>query len=75
MIKEITFQNHGESLGTTLPKSMTDRLKLGAGDRAWAVETEHGILITPYDSDLFRVMETEGRISRKYENALKKLAE
>jgi len=75
MIKEITFQSHGESLSTTLPKAMTDRLKLVAGDKACAVETEHGILITPYDSDFFRVMEAEGRISKKYEDALKELAE
>lgn len=74
MIKEITFQSHGESLGTTLPKAMTDRLNLGAGDKACAVETEHGILLMPYDSDFFRVMEAEGRISKKYDNALKKLA-
>ena len=74
MIKEVTFRRYGGSLGTTLPKAMTDRLNFGAGDKAFAVETEHGILITPYDPDFLRVMEAEERISRRYQNALRELA-
>ena len=31
MIKEITLRPYGGSLGTTLPKAMTDRLNLEAG--------------------------------------------
>lgn len=74
MIKEITFRQYGGSLGTTLPKAMTDRLNLGAGDRAYAVETENGILLTPYDPDFARVLEAEARISKRYSNALRELA-
>lgn len=74
MIKEITFRQYGGSLGTTLPKAMTDRLNVGAGDKAYAVETEHGILLTPYDPQFARVMEAEARISKKYQNALRELA-
>jgi len=57
-----------------LPKAMTDRLNLDAGDKVYAVETEHGILLTPYDPDFLRVMEAEARISKKYANALRELA-
>jgi antitoxin MazE len=74
MIKEITLRQYGGSLGTTLPKAMTDRLNLAAGDKAYAVETEHGILLTPYDPDFLRVKEAEERISKKYQNALRELA-
>lgn len=74
MIKEITLRAYGGSLGTTLPKAMTDRLNLAAGDKAYAVETEQGILLTPYDPDFLRVMEAEARISRRYQNALADLA-
>jgi putative addiction module antidote len=74
MIKEITFRQYGGSLGTTLPKAMTDRLNVGAGDKAYAVETEHGILLTPYDPQFARVMEAEARITKKYQNALRELA-
>ena len=74
MIKEITIRPYGGSLGTTLPKTMTDRLNLSAGDRAFAIETEYGILLTPYDPELLRVMEAEARMSKKYQNALRELA-
>jgi putative addiction module antidote len=74
MIKEITIRPYGGSLGPTLPKAMTDRLNLSAGDKAYAIETEYGILLTPYDPEFLRVMEAEARISKKYQNALRKLA-
>ena len=74
MIREVTLRQYGGSLGTTLPKAMTDRLNLSAGDKAFAVETEHGILLTPYDPEFVRVMEAEERISKKYQNALRELA-
>jgi putative addiction module antidote len=74
MIKEVTFRRYGGSLGTTLPKAMTDRLNIDAGDKVYAVETENGILITPYDPDFLRVMDAEARISKQYQNALRELA-
>jgi antitoxin MazE len=74
MIKEVTFRRYGGSLGTTLPKAMTDRLNIEAGDKVYAVETENGILITPYDPDFLRVMDAEARISKQYQNALRELA-
>ncbi len=75
MIKEITLRTYGGSLGTTLPKAMTDRLNLTAGDKAFAVETEHGILLTPYDPDFLRALESEASISKRYQNALRELAQ
>lgn len=75
MIKEVTLRLYGGSLGTTLPKAMTDRLNLSAGDKVFAVETEQGILLTPYDPDFLRAMEAEARISKRYQNALRELAQ
>ncbi len=75
MIREVTLRLYGGSLGTTLPKAMTDRLNLSAGDKVFAVETEHGILLTPYDPDFLRAMEAEARISKRYQNALRELAQ
>jgi putative addiction module antidote len=74
MAKEITFRQYGGSLGATFPKAITDRLNVSAGDKAYAVETEDGILLTPYDPDFARVMDAEARISKKYQNALRELA-
>lgn len=74
MVKEITLRQYGGSLGTTLPKTMTDRLHWAVGDNAFAIETEYGILLTPYDPDFLRVMAAEARVSKQYQNALRELA-
>jgi antitoxin MazE len=74
VIREVTLRRYGGSLGTTLPKAMTDRLNLEAGDKAYAVETENGILLTPYDPAFLRAMEAGARISKQYQNALRELA-
>ena len=74
MIEEVTFRQYGDSLGTTLPKAMTDRLNVGPGDKAYAVETENGILLTPFGPEFARVMEAGARVSKKYSNALRELA-
>jgi hypothetical protein len=47
---------------------------LYAGDKACAVETEPGILLTAYDPDFVCAMETEARISQRCQNALAELA-
>jgi putative addiction module antidote len=73
-IKESTLRQYGGSLGTTLPKSMTDRFNLSAGDKVYIVETEQGILLTPYDPEFAQVMEAEERVSKRYQNALSELA-
>lgn len=74
MIKEVTLRQYGGSLGTTLPKAMTDRLNLAAGDKLYVVETEQGILLTPFDPEFARVLEAEERVSKQYQNALSELA-
>lgn len=74
MIREVTLRRYGGSLGTTLPKAMTDRLNLTEGDRAYVVETEDGILITPHDPNFARAMEAGERVTKKYVNALRELA-
>ena len=74
MIRKIKMRKQGGSLGAILPKAMTDRLNLAEGDEAFAIETDAGILITPYDPDFARIVEAEARISKKYQNALRELA-
>ena len=74
MYREIKLQRAGGSSSTTLPKAMLERHNLNAGDRAFAVDTEHGILITPYDPTFARAMQIAERGAKKYRNALKELA-
>ena len=58
----------------TLPKDMADRLRLEAGDRVLAVETERGILLTPYDPETERASRVAAKAAKKYRNALRELA-
>lgn len=61
-------------MGATLPKDMVDRLNLGVGDRVLAVETERGILLTPYDPAVEKALGIAAKTAKKYRNALRQLA-
>ena len=69
MTKEVTLRQAGGSVSATLPKDMADRLRLEAGDRVLAVETDRGILLTPYDPDAERALKIAARAAKKYRNA------
>jgi len=74
MVKELILRRTGGSIGATLPKEMADRLHLEPGDRVLAVESENGILLTPYDSNIERALGIARRTAKKYRNALRELA-
>jgi putative addiction module antidote len=75
VVRELTLRQVGGSIGATLPKDMADRLHLAVGDRVLAVETERGILLTPYDPTTERALDLAARAAKKYRAALRKLAE
>ncbi|HQX83329.1 MAG TPA: AbrB/MazE/SpoVT family DNA-binding domain-containing protein [Vicinamibacterales bacterium] len=74
MTKTLTLRQNGGSVSATLPKEMADRLHLEAGDTLLAVETEQGILLTPYSPADARVLEAASKVAKKYRNALRELA-
>lgn len=74
MTRELTLRQVGGSIGATLPKDMAERLHLSPGDRVLAVETDRGILLTPYDPKTERALAIAARMTRKYRNALRELA-
>ena len=74
MTKEVTLRQAGGSVSAILPKDMADRLRLAAGDRLLALETDHGILLTPYDPATERALEIAGKAAKRYRNALRELA-
>jgi hypothetical protein len=53
---------------------MAERLHLTVGDRVLAVETDRGILLTPYDPTTERALMLAAKAARKYRNALRELA-
>ncbi len=73
MVKEVTVRRVGGSVGTTLPKDMADRLRVTPGDRLLAVETEDGILLTPYDPEMQEALAIAARAAKRYRNALRQL--
>jgi antitoxin MazE len=74
MVRKITLRQVGGSIGATLPKDMADRLHVKPGDEIFAVETENGILLTPYDPTFAKAMAAYERTAAKYRNALRELA-
>jgi len=74
MIREVKLRQVGGSVGATLPKDMADRLHLGVGDRVLAVETDRGILLSPYDPTVEKALAIAAKTAKKYRNALRQLA-
>ena len=74
MTKEVTLRQAGGSVSATLPKDMADRLQLAAGDRVLAIETDRGILLTPYDPEVERALAVAAKAAKRYRNALRALA-
>jgi antitoxin MazE len=74
MVRKITLRRVGGSISATLPKDMAERLHVKPGDEIFAVETDRGILLTPYDPAFEKTMAAYERTASKYRNALRELA-
>lgn len=74
MTKSVTLRKSGGSVTATLPREMVERLRLAPGDEVMVVETEQGLLLTPYDRDFQQALRLYQRGARKYRNALRELS-
>ena len=74
MVREVKLRQVGGSVGATVPKDMADRLNLAVGDRILVVETEQGILLSPYDPTVEKALALAARTANTYRNALRQLA-
>jgi len=74
MVREIKLRRIGGSVGTTLPKDMADRLHVEPGDTLLAVETDQGILLTPYGRVTRKALKLAASSAKRYRNALRELA-
>jgi putative addiction module antidote len=74
MVRSVTLRKVGGSLTATLPKAMVERLQLEAGDEVLAVETDRGILLTPFDPDTEEAIAIAAKAAKKYRHALRELA-
>lgn len=71
---ELKLRKTGNSLSTIWPKEILNRLNVAEGDNLYAVETPHGVLITPYDPKFEKTMEIAKRVMARDREALKELA-
>ena len=74
MTKETTIRSIGNSAGTTIPKSMLQKYQIAEGDRVHLIETEDGILITPFDPTFSEAMDLYEEGACTYRNAMRELA-
>jgi len=73
-MQKLTIRRVGNSLGTTFPKEILDKLNVSQGDSLFVVETPNGIELTPYDPEFEKAMAMYAEGSKKYRNALRELA-
>lgn len=65
----------GNSAGTTIPKNFLEKYHLSEGDEIFVVETEKGLLITPFDPDFEEFWEAYEEGSSTFRNAMRELAD
>ena len=65
----------GNSLGITLPKTIVENYHLNEGDELHFVQTEQGVILTPFDPKFTEWARAYERTNRRFRNALKALAE
>jgi putative addiction module antidote len=75
MTKVVKLRRAGGSISATLPRSMAERLNVDVGDEVFLVETERGILITPFDPNFEAELAAFEAVRKQYRNTLRKLAE
>lgn len=64
----------GNSTGLTLPREVTDRLKIHEGDAVYLTESPDGYRLTPYNPEFERQMGVAEAVMRQYKDALRQLA-
>ena len=74
MTDTLKVRKVGNSLGTILPKDITDALHVKEGDELYVTRTPDGIKVTPYDPDFAKAMEGARRFMDSHPNAMRELA-
>ena len=64
----------GNSLGITLPKTIVENYRLSVGDKLHLVETEDGVVLTPFDPKFQEWAKAYDKTNKRYRNTLKALA-
>ncbi len=72
---EVKLRKVGNSIGTSFPKEVLDRLGLAEGDTMNLVVTDDGIKLVIHDPNFDKVMAAYKLGASQYRNALRELAD
>ena len=72
---EVTLRRSGGSVSATIPSEMARRFHLAPGDRIEAIETEQGIVLSPFNPTLQEALALASEAARSYQPALRQLAQ
>jgi antitoxin MazE len=75
MMLKTAVRRVGNSLGITLPKTIIDNYHLDEGDELHLIETDQGIVLTPFNPKFAEWARVYERTNKKFRNALKALGE
>ena len=75
MAIEVTLRQAGGSVSATIPSEMARRFHLAPGDRVQAIETEQGILLTPFDPTVQESLALASEAALQFQPALRELAQ
>ncbi len=64
----------GNSLGITLPKTIVESYHLSEGDELHLLETEDGLMLTPFDPKFAAWVRAYEKTNKRYRNTLRALA-
>lgn len=70
----LKLRKTGNSLSTIWPKEVLSRFNLKEGDQLYAVETQHGVMVTPYDPKFEKTMQSADKVIGRFKNAYKELS-
>jgi len=71
----VTITQIGNSLGIVLPKEVQSKLNVCKGDRLFLLPGVDGYQLTAHNPEVARQIAQAEAITKRYRNALKKLAE
>jgi len=64
----------GNSLGITLPKTIVESYHLSEGDEVHLIETEDGVVLTPFDPQFAQWARAYEKSNKRFRNTLRALA-
>jgi len=73
-MREVKLRRMGGSIGATLPADLAERLHLKVGDSMLAIETQYGVLLSPYSVDVLDGLRLADEAAREFRNPLRRLA-